>query len=61
SAPDPGVSVAVLNATAWDCPFDGPTPPQRVLDIVDAACEFAADRLAIASYLAALPPLGPDS
>ncbi len=31
-AHDAGVSVEVIIATAWDCPFDGPTPPQRVLD-----------------------------
>ena len=29
-AHDSGVSVEVIVATAWDCPFDGPTPPQRV-------------------------------
>ncbi len=33
-AHDSGASVEVIVATAWDCPFDGPTPPQRVLDIV---------------------------
>ena len=33
TAHDSGVSVEVIIATAWDCPFDGPTPPQRVLDI----------------------------
>ena len=26
-AHDSGVSVEVIIATAWDCPFDGPTPP----------------------------------
>ena len=36
-AHDSGASVEVIVATAWDCPFDGPTPPQRVLDIVTAA------------------------
>ena len=29
------MTVEVIIATAWDCPFDGPTPPQRVLDIVE--------------------------
>ena len=41
-------SVEVIVATAWDCPFDGPTPPQRVVDIVTAAtdrgCRPARDR-----------------
>ena len=29
-AHDSDVTVEVIIATAWDCPFDGPTPPQRV-------------------------------
>jgi hydroxymethylglutaryl-CoA lyase len=36
-AHDSDASVEVIIATAWDCPFDGPTPPERVLDIVNAA------------------------
>ena len=35
-AHDAGVSVEVIISTSWDCPFDGPTPPQRVLDTVSA-------------------------
>ena len=27
------VTVEVIVATAWDCPFEGPTPPRRVLEI----------------------------
>src|SRR5690606_31545814 len=38
-AHDSGASVEVIIATAWDCPFDGPTPPQRVVDIVTAATD----------------------
>ena len=34
---DGGVTVEVVIATAWDSPFEGPTPPQRVLDIAAAA------------------------
>ncbi|KAA0108915.1 hydroxymethylglutaryl-CoA lyase [Mycolicibacterium sp. P1-5] len=55
-AHDSGVSVEVIIATAWDCPFDGPTPAQRVLDIVDAACGFGADRLAIADTIGTTTP-----
>mgnify|MGYP001806427556 CR=1 FL=1 len=55
-AHDCGVSVEVIIATAWDCPFDGPTPPQRVLDIVDAATESGADRLAIADTIGTATP-----
>jgi len=55
-AHDSGVSVEVIIATAWDCPFDGPTPPQRVLDIVDAAVDHGADRLAIADTIGTTTP-----
>jgi hydroxymethylglutaryl-CoA lyase len=55
-AHDSGVSVEVIIATAWDCPFDGPTPPQRVIEIVDAACESGVDRLAIADTIGTTTP-----
>lgn len=32
-AHDGPVTVEVVIATAWDSPFEGPTPPQRVLEI----------------------------
>jgi hydroxymethylglutaryl-CoA lyase len=46
----------VIISTSWDCPFDGPTPPQRVLDVVDAACERGADRIAIADTIGTATP-----
>ena len=55
-AHDAGVRVEVIISTSWDCPFDGPTPPQRVLDVVDAACEFGADRIAIADTIGTATP-----
>jgi hydroxymethylglutaryl-CoA lyase len=55
-AHDTGASVEVIIATAWDCPFDGPTPPQRVLDVAAAACEYGADRLAIADTIGTTTP-----
>ena len=55
-AHDAGVSVEVIISTSWDCPFDGPTPPQQVLDVVDKACEFGADRLAIADTIGTATP-----
>lgn len=55
-AHDSGVTVEVIVATAWDCPFDGPTPPQRVVDIVGAATEDAVDRLAIADTIGTATP-----
>jgi hydroxymethylglutaryl-CoA lyase len=53
---DSGVTVEVIIASAWDCPFDGPTPPQRVLDIAAAACEYGADRLSIADTIGTTTP-----
>jgi hydroxymethylglutaryl-CoA lyase len=55
-AHDSGASVEVIVATAWDCPFDGPTPPQRVLDIVSVACDNDVDRLAIADTIGTTTP-----
>lgn len=51
-----GVSVEVIVATAWDCPFDGPTPPRRVVDIVAAATDAGVDRLAIADTIGTTTP-----
>jgi hydroxymethylglutaryl-CoA lyase len=55
-AHDSGVTVEVIIATAWDCPFDGPTPPQRVLDIVAASCDNDVDRLALADTIGTTTP-----
>lgn len=55
-AHDCGVTVEVIIATAWDCPFDGPTPRHRVLDIVNAACDRGADRIAIADTIGTATP-----
>jgi hydroxymethylglutaryl-CoA lyase len=55
-AHDSGVSVEVIVATAWDCPFDGPTPPQRVLDIVTESVDRDVDRLAIADTIGTTTP-----
>ena len=55
-AHDSGASVEVIIATAWDCPFDGPTPPQRVLEIVKVARDNGVDRLAIADTIGTTTP-----
>ncbi|MCW2650799.1 MAG: hydroxymethylglutaryl-CoA lyase [Mycobacterium sp.] len=55
-ARDSDVSVEVIIATAWDCPFDGPTPTQRVLDVISAACEHGVDRLALADTIGTTTP-----
>ena len=55
-AHDSGVSVEVIVATAWDCPFDGPTPYQRVVDVITAATAADVDRLAIADTIGTTTP-----
>lgn len=55
-AHDSSITVEVIIATAWDCPFDGPTAPQRVVDIVTAATDCGAHRLAIADTIGTATP-----
>lgn len=55
-AHDNDASVEVIIATAWDCPFDGPTPARDVLDIAMAAVELGVDRLAIADTIGTTTP-----
>lgn len=55
-AHDAAASVEVIIATAWDCPFDGPTDPARVLDIVSAAVHHGVDRIAIADTIGTTTP-----
>jgi hydroxymethylglutaryl-CoA lyase len=55
-AHDSGATVEVIVATAWDCPYDGPTPPQRVVDVVTAASDAGVDRLAIADTIGTTTP-----
>lgn len=51
-----GASIEVIVATAWDCPFDGPTDPRRVVDIVTAAVGIGVDRIAIADTIGTTTP-----
>ncbi len=55
-AHDGGVALEVIVATAWDCPFGGPTPPQRVLDVGTAARDLGADRFSIADTIGTATP-----
>src|SRR5690242_17968979 len=55
-AHDGGATVEVIIATAWDCPFDGPTDPGRVVDVATAAAEVGADRIAIADTIGTATP-----
>lgn len=53
---DSDVVVEVIIATAWDCPFEGPTPAQRVVDIAAAARDYGVDRLSIADTIGTTTP-----
>ncbi|MCX2715495.1 hydroxymethylglutaryl-CoA lyase [Mycolicibacterium sp. J2] len=55
-AHDGDATVEVIIATAWDCPFDGPTPVRRVLDIATAAVELGVDRIAVADTIGTTTP-----
>jgi hydroxymethylglutaryl-CoA lyase len=55
-AHDGGATIEVIIATAWDCPFDGPTDPLRVLEILRAAVDAGADRVAIADTIGTTTP-----
>jgi hydroxymethylglutaryl-CoA lyase len=50
------ITVEVIVATAWDCPFEGPTAPQRVLDIAAVARDRGADRFCIADTIGTTTP-----
>ncbi|MEZ0351012.1 hydroxymethylglutaryl-CoA lyase [Mycobacterium sp. pR1184] len=51
-----GLTAEVVIATAWDSPFEGPTPAQRVLEIAAAARDRGADRLSIADTIGTTTP-----
>jgi hydroxymethylglutaryl-CoA lyase len=53
---DGDAAVEVIIATAWDCPYEGPTPPQHVVDIVEAARAHGADRISIADTIGTTVP-----
>ncbi len=56
-AHDSGAAVEVIIATSWDCPFDGPTPQQRVIDVAATACDAGVDRLSIADTIGTATPV----
>lgn len=53
---DAGGQVEAIIATAFDCPFDGPTAPDRVVDVAGRALELGADTLAIADTIGTAVP-----
>jgi hydroxymethylglutaryl-CoA lyase len=52
-----GGSLEVIIATAWDCPFDGPTDPARTLDVVRAAVRQGVDQLCLGDTIGTVTPL----
>jgi hydroxymethylglutaryl-CoA lyase len=55
-AHDAGGSLEVIIATAWDCPFDGPTDPGRTLDVVRAAAQHGANQLCLGDTIGTVTP-----
>src|SRR5581483_157895 len=55
-AHDDGVSVEVIIACAWDCPFEGPTPSGRTVEIVRRARDYGVDRIALADTIGTTTP-----
>jgi hydroxymethylglutaryl-CoA lyase len=51
-----GGRVEVIVATAWDCPFDGQTPPERTLEVVRRARADGADAISIADTIGTVTP-----
>jgi hydroxymethylglutaryl-CoA lyase len=51
-----GGSLEVIIATAWDCPFDGRTDPERTLDVVRSAIEQGADQLCLGDTIGTVTP-----
>ena len=55
-AHEAGGTLEVIIATAWDCPFDGRTPQDRVLDTVRSAVEQGADQLCLGDTIGTVTP-----
>jgi hydroxymethylglutaryl-CoA lyase len=51
-----GGSLEVIIATAWDCPFDGPTDPSRTLEVVRSAVAQGADQLCLGDTIGTVTP-----
>jgi hydroxymethylglutaryl-CoA lyase len=53
---DAGGRCEVIIATAWDCPFDGATPPERTVRVATRAVELGADELCLADTIGTAVP-----
>ncbi|WP_395728936.1 hydroxymethylglutaryl-CoA lyase [Nakamurella sp.] len=54
---DAGGRLEVIIAVSWDCPFDGPTDPQRTASIAARALELGADRLCFGDTIGTTTPV----
>jgi len=54
---DAGGRLEVIIATAWDCPFDGPTDPERTASIAARALELGADQLCFGDTIGTTTPV----
>ena len=54
---DAGGLLEVIIATAWDCPFDGPTDPERTASIAARAAELGADQLCFGDTIGTTTPV----
>lgn len=54
---DAGGRCELVVATAWDCPFDGPVPTERVLGLVRAAMAAEVDSICLADTIGTVTPL----
>ena len=54
---DVGGRLEVIVATAWDCPFDGPTDPERTASIAARAVELGADQLCFGDTIGTTTPV----
>ncbi len=51
-----GGRLEAIIAVAWDCPFDGPTPPQRTTEVAARAVELGADQLCLGDTIGTTSP-----
>jgi hydroxymethylglutaryl-CoA lyase len=51
-----GGRLEVIVATAWDCPFDGPTPVERTVDVARRAVGLGADQLCLGDTIGSTSP-----
>jgi hydroxymethylglutaryl-CoA lyase len=51
-----GGRLEVIVATAWDCPFDGPTPVEQTVEIARRAIGLGADQLCLGDTIGSTSP-----